>query len=570
MHLSYQRNAPVNIRFFVSLFIAFVIFGKIVIFFAYFLSKLPFYSPFLSYISLCKVLHLVTLCPFFVCFSLLLSIMHKNQLVIFYNIPILLSAFIRRLKQNCGAQTKKHGSRNAPCRRSNTAGKCTEQALLRHRLSDTFRQCAAKSQQRHSRARTRPLLERLIHANRRQYHAKHHIGSQNARRCQSGFVNQNLAQRADSPSCYKRIEILQLGLTLSHVFQHGSMTNARNALSLLHTGRAHQCSGRRDNHAPQLSRRQFRQYMRAQHGCHTAAARTARMDILFFREQQNPAVLMLVRQHNAVVLRHRAKQPRTDASQITGINDIIIPRMRSRIAEQRANGVICRRCHGRTHIIGIGHPQITNFPKAGMRQAHGRLYVCMAYHAGARRRCRPLSGRRALSAIGERKTVLPFCRTEMRGCRRAHALGIAAINHTARQQQPFYHCGAGAVHTEIWHLCAARRIAGCNTLTEQIARNHQIQRRNRQTAFVRRQPHSSLLHMHFCLLPCRFSAQGIRKQLVELCAERPFLLLFSADSRPRGQHRRLFKGNRAHAHSFSYHDDLLTHRRILPAQCHTR
>ena len=78
LHLSYQRNAPVNIRFFVSLFIVFVIFSKIVIFFAYFLSKLPSYSPFLSYISLCEVLHLVTLCPFFVCFSLLLSIIHKN------------------------------------------------------------------------------------------------------------------------------------------------------------------------------------------------------------------------------------------------------------------------------------------------------------------------------------------------------------------------------------------------------------------------------------------------------------------------------------------------------------
>ena len=151
----------------------------------------------------------------------------------FYNIPILLSAFIRRLKQNCGAQAEKHSSRNAPCRRSNTAGKCAEQALLRHRLSDTFRQRAAESQQRHSRACTRPLLERLIYPYRGQNHTEHHIRSQNTRRCQLGLVNQNLAQRADSPSCYKRIEILQLGLTLSHVFQYGSMADARNALSLL-------------------------------------------------------------------------------------------------------------------------------------------------------------------------------------------------------------------------------------------------------------------------------------------------------------------------------------------------
>lgn len=83
LHLSYQRNATVNIRFFVSLFIVFVIFSKIVIFFAYFLSNLPFYSPFLSYISLCKVLHFIILCLFFVCFSSLLSIIHENQLVIF-------------------------------------------------------------------------------------------------------------------------------------------------------------------------------------------------------------------------------------------------------------------------------------------------------------------------------------------------------------------------------------------------------------------------------------------------------------------------------------------------------
>lgn len=174
----------VNIRFFVSLFIVFVIFSKIVIFFAYFLSNLSFYSPFLSYISLCKVLHFIILCLFFVCFSSLLSIIYENQLVIFYNIPILLSAFIRRLKQNCGAQAEKHGSRNAPCRRSNTAGKCAEQALLRHRLSDTFRQRAAESQQRHSRACTRPLLERLIYPYRGQNHTEHHIRSQNTRRCQ--------------------------------------------------------------------------------------------------------------------------------------------------------------------------------------------------------------------------------------------------------------------------------------------------------------------------------------------------------------------------------------------------
>ena len=70
LHLSYQRNATVNIRFFVSLFIVFVIFSKIVIFFAYFLSNLPFYSPFLSYISLCKVLHFIILCLFFCLFFL--------------------------------------------------------------------------------------------------------------------------------------------------------------------------------------------------------------------------------------------------------------------------------------------------------------------------------------------------------------------------------------------------------------------------------------------------------------------------------------------------------------------
>ena len=33
-------------------------------------------------------------------------------------------------------------------------------------------------------------------------------------------------------------------------------------------------------------------------------------------------------------------------------------------------------------------------------------------------------------------------------------------------------------------------------------------------------------HMHFRLLPCCFSAHSIRKQLVKLCAKRPFLLFF--------------------------------------------
>ena len=97
------------------------------------------------------------------------------------------------------------------------------------------------------------------------------------------------------------------------------------------------------------------------------------------------------------------------------------------------------------------------FAEQNVRYAHIARFRCAGHgrvpeHSRACRCGRPLCGRRALAAVGKRKTVLPLRRAEMRGCCRKQAVCRAALDQTAAERKTLCHSRACTVLPEIGHI----------------------------------------------------------------------------------------------------------------------
>ena len=131
------------------------------------------------------------------------------------------------------------------------------------------------------------------------------------------------------------------------------MTDRRDALPLLYRGRAHQRTGAGENNLVHPPFVQLIQQQSTQHRRTASASGCTGVDILPGVKQHRAAILMHARQVNSVPLRELTQQAGADLTEVSGVNPVIVRRMRSGVAEQTADGLIGRGRHRRPHIIRI-------------------------------------------------------------------------------------------------------------------------------------------------------------------------------------------------------------------------
>ena len=309
---------------------------------------------------------------------------------------------------------------------------------------DTFCQRVSKPGQRDCGTGPRKLHKRFVNTHSAENYADHHIAHQNPGRRQLRFVDEDLTDQTKSAAHNKCFDIFHLSFS----FDHNGMAHAGNGQSLLGGGGGEQGTGSAEQDFLQFSRSKLRQEFRTQGDGAAAAAGTAGMDILFrIVKNQIAAVGQLSPKGKTVFSGTLHQQFLSDLSQIARNDQIKIFRAGAQVIEMGTNRGICRRCHGRAHIVGVLNAIVQNSTNG----AGGHLWP--SSRGGYQRRTGtgngPLGCGRSLAAVAQREPVLPFRRGEMGG---GHGNGLirktAAHSHGGHQQR-FCHGGTGTVQPQV-------------------------------------------------------------------------------------------------------------------------
>ena len=131
-------------------------------------------------------------------------------------VPFLLLLLLLWLAdQSC--EQRQHDRRADPCSGCGQgAGEDADGAVFVHRLAHAARHQVTESRERHRRARAGDLGQRLIQADRREDHPRHHKARQDPRRGQRGAVDQRLSDKTQRPSYQKSPYKLHILRPFSH------------------------------------------------------------------------------------------------------------------------------------------------------------------------------------------------------------------------------------------------------------------------------------------------------------------------------------------------------------------
>ena len=157
---------------------------------------------------------------------------------------------------------------------------------------------------------------------------------------------------------------------------------------------------------------------------------------------------------------------------------------------------------------------------------------------------RPLRGRGALAAVFERLAKLAFRRAKMRSRGRGSGAACAAVEQQRRDGQRKRHRRARAVQPAKRHAAAGKRKRRRGALVLQIACQNQIELRQRQIRFFRRQLHRRAQQRLFRFLPGGHAEGHVVKRFVKRSAQRTVLFFFAGESRVRNHARRVCQAYR--------------------------
>ena len=111
-----------------------------------------------------------------------------------------------------GFENQRHEDAEDHCRRDaaggggQASGQNAQPALFRHSLGNALRQGVAKARQGHGGPGTAPVGDGLVHAQRTEDDACHHIARQDACGGELRLVDQNLADGAQDTAAEERVE----------------------------------------------------------------------------------------------------------------------------------------------------------------------------------------------------------------------------------------------------------------------------------------------------------------------------------------------------------------------------
>ena len=319
------------------------------------------------------------------------------------------------------------------------------------------------------------------------------------------------------------------------------MAYPRDGQPLLGGGGGEQSSGAAEQDALQLTFVQLVQQMPAEGNGAAAAAGASGVDILNrIVEDHAAAVGKLPAQKKALPFTHFQQHFFPKLPQIAGDDQVEI--LRDPMEVLHVGSDCTEGCwrHCCTHIVGIGDPQIRD-------GADGAAFDSWPCSRGADKCCPgagdgPLGGGGPLTAVAQRKTVLPFRGCEMGGSLGHHFVRKAAAYYHGGNQQAFRHGGAGPVKPQMGDILIAKTKRRTDALVQQISGQYQVKVRCLHVCLFCQFLKSHLLALLFRLLPGLLAEFGILGGNIKGMGQRPFRFLLPGDAGPGPDHRQLGQG----------------------------
>ncbi|MPM86015.1 hypothetical protein SDC9_133098 [bioreactor metagenome] len=229
--------------------------------------------------------------------------------------------------------------------------------------------------------------------------------------------------------------------------------------------------------------------------------------LLFPVIEQHAAVQIIFAHVHAVPFKKSLYDTVAQFPQIAGENEVKVCGLGLRVPEKGGNAVISCGRHSCAHVVHVGDTLIHDLAAGDVGDI--RPVPLPTQNAASGGCGGPLGGGCPLVSVGNRHSVLPFCRAVVGGGDGGGLFRKAPVDGHGRQRQRFPHGGAGAVESEKGNVEVPQAKRGSDALIQKVPRKNIIQIAGVQLRLIQGGLHHLLLHAGLGLFPGFFPEKRV-------------------------------------------------------------
>ena len=240
-----------------------------------------------------------------------------------------------------------------------------------------------------------------------------------------------------------------------------------------------------------------------------------------------------------------------DPAKVAGHDQVVVGRCAAGVCKVRPERLVGGGRHCSAHVVRVRDARVHD--RAGRCHGHARPASGRREDERACAGHRPLRGRRAHTAVFQRKAVLALGGAKVRACERGGGLGIAAVDEHRGQTDRLCHRRACAVQPKIRRTGAAHGVGRAHALVEQVAGEHVVELLRLQTGLAAHARKALPQHGALGLFPALFAEICVLTDAVKAVAQRPLALFFAHDAGGGADHGRGRKLHGLPSDTFAFH-----------------